>query len=80
MANRITLDFENEMITWDKNSQKGSESCPGLAEKESVILELLGYDVVDFSPAVDAFNAFFSGKMTEAEFLKKIKEFEDEEL
>lgn len=78
MENKVTLDFENEMITWDKDGQKGSESCPGLAEKEAAILELLGCERVDFSAAIDAFNQFMNGEIGEDELARKLKEFEDE--
>lgn len=79
MANKITLDFENEMIIWDMDSQYGSELCPGLAEKESAILALLGYEMIDFSSEVNLLNALFNGNINEAEFLEKMKELENEE-
>ena len=32
MADKVTLDFETGMITWDMENQKGTEHCPDLAE------------------------------------------------
>ena len=35
MADKVTLDFETGMITWDTDSQKGTEYCPDLKERKN---------------------------------------------
>ena len=75
MANKIILDFETGIISWDTDSQKGTEFCPDLAERKPVILAAMGYETVDFTPAVDIINTFVNGKITEEEFKKRIEEF-----
>lgn len=75
MADRVTLDFETGMITWNTDSQKGTEFCPDLAERKSAILAAMGYESVDFTPAVAAFNAFVNGQITEEELLNRMKAF-----
>ena len=75
MADRVTLDFETCMITWDMDNQKGTEYCPDLAERRDKILAAMGYETMDFSPAVDAINALMNGKITAEEFNKRLDEF-----
>lgn len=77
MANKVTLDFENGMITWDTDTQQGTEHCPDLAEREQAILEAMGYAIWDMTPMVDAVNAFLNGQATEkglSEQLESMKE------
>lgn len=74
MADKVTLDFENNTITWDTDSQKGTEFCPDLADRKKAIMDVLGYEPVDFSPAVEAVNDFISGNLSEDEFRKKMDE------
>lgn len=74
---RLILDFENGIIEFDTDSQKGTEHYPELKEKKAEILKLLGYETVDFTPAIDAINGFINGKTTEDElnnFLDKFVE------
>lgn len=78
MANKVTLDFETGMITWDTDSQKGTEYCHDLAERKADILKAMGYETVDFSPAVKIINDFANGKISEDELMKRINEFEQE--
>lgn len=78
MANKLTLDFETNMITWDTDSQKGTEYCHDLAERRADILKAMGYETVDFSPAVKIINDFANGKMSEDELLKRMEEFTKE--
>ena len=75
MADKVTLDFETGMITWDTNSQKGTEFCADLAERKAAILAAMGYESVNFAPAVAAFNAFVNGQITEEELLNRMKAF-----
>lgn len=72
MANKVTLDFETGMITWDTDHQKGIEIDYDLAKKESAILAAMGYSKMDFTPEIDAFNAFLSGEITEDELLHRV--------
>lgn len=52
MADRVTLDFETGMITWDMDSQKGTEYCPDLAERRDKILAAMGYQAGwEFDPS-----------------------------
>lgn len=46
MSNKITLDFENNLIIWDTDSQNGIEHCPELAERHDDILKAIGYEDV----------------------------------
>lgn len=78
MANKLTLDFETGMITWDTDSQKGTEYCHDLAERKADILKAMGYETVDFSPVVKSMNAFANGEITEKELLRRFSEFEKE--
>lgn len=73
MANKVTLDFETGMITWDTDHQKGTEFCPDLAEREEAILAAMGYGKFDLSDAVDAVNAYINGEITEEDFLHRMK-------
>ena len=77
MADKVTLDFETGMITWDTDSQKGTEFCPDLKGRKAAILAAMGYETVDFTPTVAAINAYANGEMTEAEFLKRLAELGD---
>ena len=77
MPDRVTLDFETGEITWDTSSQKGTHICPDLKERKPAILAAMGYEAVDFTPTVDAINAYANGQMTEAEFLKRLEELGD---
>lgn len=78
IPNRVTLDFETGRITWDTDTQKGTEICSDLAERRPAILAAMGYETVDFSPAIKAINAFVNGKISEEEFIKQCDEFCEE--
>lgn len=79
MADKVTLDFETGMITWDTDAQKGTEFCPDLAERKAAILAAMGYETVDMSPAIGIFNDFANGKITEEELHKRLTEFQQED-
>lgn len=75
MADKVTIDFENEIITWDTDNQKGTESCPGISKRKNDILTAMGYESVDFSPVVNSFNAFINGQITKDELIKLSEKF-----
>lgn len=77
MVNKVTLDFENNMVIWDTPTQKGSEFCPGLAERENAILAAMGYKKYDLTFVVDAVNDHVNGGISITE-LKEILEREAE--
>lgn len=78
MADKITIDFENEIITINTNSQNGTELYPGLKEKKDEIMKVLGYETVDMTPAINSFNEYINGKITKDELDKKIENFVNE--
>ena len=61
---RVTLDFENNMVEWDTNNYRGFESCPGLAERKDAILDAMGYHMWDVSDVIGALNSFINGKIS----------------
>ena len=73
---RITLDFEKEIIIFDMDNQKGEEHCPGLSDKKGEVLAAIGYGPVDFTPAISAIEAFYNGEITVEELHDKLVEFE----
>ena len=75
MADKMTLDFENNIITFETDNQQGTEYCEGLKDMKAAVLELLGYETVDITPAINAINQFLNGEMSEAELRKKMDEF-----
>lgn len=77
MADRIILDFENEVITWNTDGQKGTEIYIGLKEKKEAILKAMGYEVVDFSSIVHNINEYINGGISQEELLNKMEEFEN---
>lgn len=77
MADKVTLDFENGIITWDTDSQKGTEYYADLAKHKEAILAELGYETVDLRPVADIINAFANGQVNEAEFMKRLEELGD---
>lgn len=79
MADKLTLDFENNMITWDTDFQQGTEYCDGLKERKSTILKAMGYETVDFSPVVKSMNDFANGKITQEELLQLFDDFTKED-
>lgn len=52
--NKMRLDFQNEMVEFDRPTQKGTECSPGLKEKRDPLLKLLG--VNDRQPAEVCFD------------------------
>lgn len=74
MADKMTLDFENNIITFDTDNQKGTEYCEGLGEMKAAVLELLGFETYDMTPAISAINQFLNGEMTEEELRKTMDE------
>lgn len=73
MADRVTLDFETCMITWDMDGQKGTEHCPDLAERREKILEAMGYKEFDISREIDIVNDFINGRISAVEFSKSLR-------
>ena len=78
MANKVTLDFENNIITWDTDTQKGTEHCPDLDKRKDLILKAMGYESVNISPVIHSINDFLNGKITKKDLLDKFDEFEKE--
>lgn len=79
MADKITLDFENNMIIWDNDAQKGSEYCPELAERKAGILAAMGYKPISFAPVIKAYEALINGQISREEAERLINEFEKNE-
>ena len=74
---RITLDFEKEIIIFDTDSQKGEEHCPGLADKKADVFAAIGYEQIDFRPIVSTIERFFNGEITVEELHDKLVELEN---
>lgn len=36
MPDKVTIDFEKELVTWETNIQKGTDSCPGISPRKSL--------------------------------------------
>jgi hypothetical protein len=70
--NKVTLDFENEMIEWNTDNQKGKEHCLGLRERKPAILAAMGYTEYDMRGVVDIINDFANGGMTEDELKRRL--------
>jgi len=68
-VDKVTLDFENNIVEWDTNSQKGTENCPDLKERRTLILAAMGYSEYDMSNVINVINAFANSEATEAELL-----------
>ena len=75
MADKITLDFENNMITWDTNAQKGIEYCPELASRKTEILAAMGYKPFDLGPAIKTFEALANGQISQEEADQQLADF-----
>jgi hypothetical protein len=67
---KVTLDFENEMVEWDTDHQKGTEHFHGLRKRKPLILAAMGYEEYNISGVVNIINAFANGEMTEDELKK----------
>jgi Holliday junction resolvasome RuvABC DNA-binding subunit len=76
---KVTLDFENNMIEWDSDTQKGTEHCPDLHERKAAILAAMGYEQYDLTDVVNTVNAFANGEMTIDELEEQLKKQRDEE-
>lgn len=46
MANKFTLDFVENKITWDMITQQGTEFCPDLCDRKSEILNAISCDQI----------------------------------
>jgi len=62
---KVTLDFENNIVEWDTDAQKGTEYCPDLSERKAAILAAMGYETWDISEVVSAVNDFINATRTE---------------
>jgi len=65
---KVTLDFENETVEWDTDSQKGTESCPGLSERKEDILAAMRYKVFDLTSIMNTVNDLINGRISEDDF------------
>jgi len=72
-VDKVTLDFENNIVEWDTDSQKGTEYCPDLKERRTLILAAMGYSEYDMSNVINVINAFANGEATEAGLLEALK-------
>lgn len=79
MSDKVTIDFERELVTWETDAQNGTETCPGIAARKSQILAAMGYKSVNITPAVNAFNDLVNGEIDKEEFFKRIEEFSNDE-
>ena len=79
MPDKVTIDFEKELVTWETNIQKGTDSCPGISTRKNQIIAAMGYASVDFTPVVNAFNDLGNGKINKDEFLSYINDFSNDE-
>jgi len=61
---KVTLDFENDIVEWDADNYKGTESCPGLRDRKDDILAAMGYKTWDMSNVVNAANSFINGEIS----------------
>jgi hypothetical protein len=61
---KVTLDFENNIVEWDTDHQKGTEFCPDLRQRKPLILAAMGYEESDMSEVMNIVNAFANSEMT----------------
>lgn len=78
MADKITIDFENNLITWDTDTQQGTEYHADLKNKKAAVLQALGYKEVDITNTINAFNNFLNGKLSQDELAEIIRQEEAE--
>jgi hypothetical protein len=69
---KVTLDFENNIVEWNTDSQKGTEHCPDLHERRAAILAAMGYEQYDLSGVVNIVNAFANGEMSIDELQRQL--------
>jgi hypothetical protein len=74
VMDKVTLDFENNTVEWDNDTQKGTEHCPDLHDRKAAILAAMGYELYDLSDVVNTVNAFANGEMTIDELQKRLQE------
>ena len=72
---KLTLDFENNKIIFDTSNQKGEISCPELSDRKQQILSAIGLTTVDIQPAVNAFQNYISGQISETELEAILNDF-----
>lgn len=77
--NKITLDFENEVVTIQTISQNGTHHHPGLAKLEPKVLSLLGYQKLNLAPIVEIFEKFLDGQISKEEMDRQLARYEDED-
>ena len=75
MADKVTLDFENNIITWDTDTQQGTEFCPDLSKRKPEIIKAMGYKVEDIMPVVKIFEAMVNGQISNAEADRQLRAF-----
>jgi hypothetical protein len=61
---RLILDFGNDSLTIETNSQKGTEYYPNLGKHRKSIYDILGYGDIDISKKMNAIIDFLNRKMT----------------
>jgi hypothetical protein len=74
----LILDFEDETITFDTECQKGTEYYKGLRKKKEEILNVIGYEAIDITAYIRAFNDFANGIISEEELEQILDEFQKE--
>ena len=64
---KVTLDFENNIIIWETDTQQGTEYCPELSAKKAAIMAAMGYTAIDLSKMVKAFTDYMNGQISAEE-------------
>ena len=77
MADKITLDFENNIITWDMENQQGTEHCPDLYQKKQAILDSMGFQTVNVSPVINALEDYLNGEISIEEMKETFEAWEE---
>lgn len=74
---KVTLNFENNVVEWNTDHQKGTEICPDLRIRKPLILAAMGYKSHDISEVKNIINAFANGQMSIEELEKQLSEQKD---
>lgn len=77
--NRITLDFENSMVTIETDAQQGTHFHPGLAALQPQILTVLGYEKFNLDPVVTIFENLINGQISRTEAEQQLDKYISEE-
>lgn len=71
---KVTLDFEKETVTWESDTQNGTEYSPGLANRKNDILAAMGYEIWDASNVLNAVGDFIDCRIDEDSFAQILEE------